>query len=389
MINGVAAGRIPANARFIEHIDRCLTCRACEAVCPNHVAYGKLVDDARAMITTMPVASAGTAGKTHHVVRKSGLRIFLEREFILKPWRFDTLRPLLHFYQRSGLQKWVRKSGLLARSPLARLEMQIPSRNDARLPASTTTTWQAIYPATGSTLRGEVGLFLGCVARLADTETTHAAIRVLNRLGYTVHIPPDQTCCGALHSHSGDRLSATRLAQQNIAAFHHSGLQAIISTASGCGAQLAEYPSSPDPENKSFAAKAIDILAFLAQTDGWEKLDIKPFPHTVAVHEPCTLRNVLRGAAHSYTVLSHIPDIRLEPLAGNARCCGAAGTYFLDQPEMSAALLSDKIASAGKSDARYLATANIGCSLHIASGLNAIQSGMEVLHPVTLIARQL
>lgn len=388
MINGVATGRIPANARFIEHIDRCLTCRACEAVCPNHVAYGQLVDNARAMIAMMPATSGNPADKIQATVRKSWLRIFLEREFILKPWRFDTLRPLLHFYQHSGLQQWVRKRGLLARSPLARLEMQIPPRINARLPVRAASP-RTIYPATGSTLRGEVGLFLGCVARLADTETTDSAILVLNRLGYTVHIPPDQTCCGALHNHSGDKSSATRLAQQNIAAFPHPGLQAIISTASGCGAQLAEYPLFPGPENKLFATKATDILAFLAQTGGWEELDIKPLPHTVAVHEPCTLRNVLRGAAHAYTVLSHIPDVRLEPLAGNARCCGAAGTYFLDQPEMSADLLNDKIASAGKSNARYLATANIGCALHIASGLNAVQSGMEVLHPVTLIARQL
>lgn len=391
MINGVATGHLPVNARFIEHIDRCLTCRACEAVCPNHIAYGQLIDDARAMIATLPPTSAGTLGATKTGVRKSWLRIFLERELILKPWRFDRLHPLLRFYQRSGLQQWVRRNGVLSQSPLARLERQIPSRNDASLTEKTgaTSGWRTLYPATG-TLHGEVGLFLGCIARLADTETIHATIRVLNRLGYTVHIPPAQTCCGALHRHSGDIPSATQLAQQNIAAFTHPGLQAIITTASGCGAQLAEYHLFPALEAALFAAKVTDIHAFLATASGWEELDIRPLPHTIVVHEPCTLRNVLRGTAHVYTILGRIPEARLEPLAGNTRCCGAAGTYFLDQPDMSAALLHDKMTSASRSsNARYLATANIGCSLHIGSGLRAVQPGMEVLHPVTLLARQL
>ena len=236
LISGVASGRIPMNARFALHMDRCLTCRACEAVCPNHVAYGQLVDGARAiMMQSSSVIPGQSAG-----IQKSGLRILAEKEFIAKPARLDVLRPFLRLYQSSGLQALVRKSGVLGKTKLAVLEAQLPHIGT---PCSTfnetTESWQAIYPASGNS-RGEVALFLGCVARLADVVTLNSTIFVLNRLGYTVHVPSAQTCCGALHQHDGDMQTSVHLAQENVAAFNGLNLHAIISTASGCGAQLVE-----------------------------------------------------------------------------------------------------------------------------------------------------
>jgi len=378
LISGVASGRIPMNARFALHMDRCLTCRACEAVCPNHVAYGRLVDSARA---TMTQSSSARPGQDTGM-QKSALRALAEKEFIAKPARFDTLRPLLRFYQTSGLQAWVRKSGLLGKTKFAVLEAQLPLIDTPCLaPNKTAASWQTIYPTNGNA-RGEVGLFLGCVARLADVTTLNAAIFVLNRLGYTVHVPPAQTCCGALHRHGGDLHTATRLAQANMAAFAGLNLHTIISTASGCGVQLAEAPFD-------FSAKVVDISAFLQQTEGWNDVKISPLPHKIAVHEPCSLRNVLRGAAHPYALLARIPGACIAPLAGNDQCCGAAGTYFLDQPEMAKALLDDKMMAVNESGGHYLATANIGCALHLASALRQAGSKIEVLHPVTLLARQM
>ena len=401
LMSGVASGRIPMNERFALHIDRCLTCRTCEAVCPNHVAYGQLVGGARAML------AAGAS-------RKHWLRGLMEREFIAKPARFDKLRPLLRFYQQSGLQGLLRKSGLLGKTGLAALEAQLPAiplslalspRGEGTLTPSPAGRervgerghWQALYPATGKP-RGEVGLFLGCIARLADAATLNAAIFVLNRLGYTVHLPPAQTCCGALHQHGGDTQTAALLAQQNLTAFDGLKLQAIISTASGCGAQLAEYPTYRAQEMPAkqaasgFSAKVMDISAFLATAEGWDDVNIAPLSnqgaHKIAVHEPCSLRNVLRGAAHPYALLARIPDAQIVALAGNDQCCGAAGTYFLDQPEMAKALLDDKMVALNHSGARYLVSSNVGCALHLASGLRQAGLAIEVLHPVTLLARQ-
>jgi glycolate oxidase iron-sulfur subunit len=378
LISGVASGRIPMNARFALHMDRCLTCRACEAVCPNHVAYGHLVDGARAVMTQSASARPGQGAG----IQKSGLRSLAEKELIAKPTRFDALRPLLRLYQTSGLQAWVRKSGLLGKTKFTVLEAQLPL---VGIPYSTSNktiqSWQAIYPASGDT-RGEVGLFLGCVARLADVATLNAAIFVLNRLGYTVHVPPAQTCCGALHRHAGDMQTSMQLAQENMAAFAGLNLHTIISTASGCGVQLAEAPFD-------FSAEVVDISAFLEKAEGWNDVKISPLPHKITVHEPCSLHNVLRGATHPYALLARIPGACIVPLAGNDQCCGAAGTYFLDQPEMAKALLDDKMIAVDKRGGRYLATSNVGCALHLASALRQAGSKIEVLHPVTLLARQI
>ncbi|SCX39083.1 (Fe-S)-binding protein [Nitrosospira sp. Nsp1] len=407
LMSGVAGGRIPMNERFALHIDRCLTCRACESVCPNHVRFGQLIDGTRAMMAS-PSKPLGGSTQTP----KSWFRRWVEHEVIGKPTRIDMLRPLLRFYQRSGMQKLLRKSGLLGKTKLILLEAQLPRIDKPySLPGGSnfSGSWQAVYPATGQP-RGEVGLFLGCVARLTDIATLNATIVVLNRLGYTVHVPPAQTCCGALHQHSGDRQTAAQLAHRNISAFDGLNLEAIISTASGCGVQLAEYSIlSPSPGSKEsaaeweagngcagdmlpskrFSAKVMDISAFLAIAEGWDGITLAPLAHKISVHEPCSLRNVLRGSASSYALLARIPGAQIAPLAGNDQCCGAAGTYFLDQPEVAKVLLHDKIAAVNASGARYLATSNVGCAMHVASALREAGSVIEVLHPVTLIARQM
>jgi glycolate oxidase iron-sulfur subunit len=430
LMGGVTSGRIPMNARFALHMDRCLTCRACEAVCPNNVRFGQLMDKTRALLEpSRPYIPNG------EVTVKPWLRKLVERELIAKPERLDALRPLLRFYQRAGLQKWMRKYSLLGKGKLALLEAQLPFVDQPRAPAgkANAQSWQRIYPSSGKH-RGDVGLFLGCVARVTDVETINSAIVVLNRLGYTVHLPAQQTCCGALHRHGGELETAQKLAEQNIRAFEELtaeltsqglNLQAIISTASGCGAQLAEYfflPASQPLENHpaalqgvedcspgesgwssrtgSFSVKIMDINAFLAAAEGWHDIKFKPLPCKIAVHEPCSLRNVLRGGKHPYKLLEHIPEAQVIPLPGNNQCCGAAGTYFADQPKMAQMLLNDKLAALNASGARYLATSNVGCATHIGCGLRAtgatnseagseLHPDIEVVHPVTLLARQI
>lgn len=378
-MRGVASGHIPINLRFIQHIDRCLTCRSCEVVCPNHVAYGQLIDKTRSMIATSVPASSN--GKT--LTRKFWLRKLIEKEFIAKPTRFDKLRLLLFFYQKLGLQRLLKKLDILRKTKLAELNAQLPKINLPRTFSSKTDiskSWERIYLPIGKPC-GEVGLFLGCVARLTDAETINASIYVLNRLGYTVHIPSMQTCCGALHQHGGDTKTAMQLAQQNVAAFDGLNVNAIITTTSGCSIRLADYHSD-------FSAKVIDISKFLVSADGWHDIKIAPLQDKILVHDPCTLRNILRSSKYPYELLMRIPKIQVTPLAGNDQCCGAAGTYFLDQPVMAKALLNDKI-SAISNDTRYLVTSNIGCNMHISSALQNTIPELEILHPVTLLARQM
>ena len=164
-------------------------------------------------------------------------------------------------------------------------------------------------------------------------------------------------------------------------AFDGLNVTAIITTSSGCNIRLADYHSE-------FSAKVIDISKFLISADGWHDIKISPLQNKVLVHDPCTLRNILRSSKYPYELLMRIPEVQVTPLTGNDQCCGAAGTYFLDQPVMARALLNDKISKIDN-DARYLVTSNIGCNMHIASALRDKIPELEILHPVTLLARQM
>lgn len=376
LMNGVANGRIALNARFIQHMDRCLTCRACEAVCPNSVSYGRLIDETRALIADQ--------SKSAVAVRKSNWRVALERLLLTQPARLDRLRRLLHFLQK---REWLRKSSLIENNRILKFIVQLPvvkfpyaAATGGENTASNSSAWRAVYPAQGEK-RGEVALFLGCVARVTDVTTLNSSIYVLNRLGYTVHIPRDQACCGAIYQHSGALEQANELVRRNKSAFAE--FDTVISTASGCGVQLMESGVAGEQ------GKVIDISHFLMAAKGWESIDIVPLAQKILVHEPCSLRHVLREQAYPYQLIARIPGAAVVPLAGNDQCCGAAGTYFIDQPEIADMLLQDKITAVKESKAQYLVTSNIGCAMHMANGLYEKGIHVEVLHPVTLLARQM
>lgn len=371
LMRGVLEGQIPANERFAEHIDLCLTCRACEAVCPSSVAFGRLIDGVRSTVKFKRAAESP----------RPRLARLAMNQLIAKPRRIEAVGRMLRLYQRSGLQTLVRKSGLLARLSLAAWERQLPF-------LAKPVRWRQVYPAAGRE-RGTVGLFLGCVARIADVATLQATIFVLNRLGYAVHVPEKQTCCGALHQHLGESDGALELANQNLSAFGGIKVSAVITTASGCGAHLQEYHLAGGEGAAGFSSKVMDVNAFLDQADGWDGIKIEPLAERIAVHEPCSQRNVMRAAADAYRLLRRIPQAVVEPLAGNDQCCGAAGMYFLAQPDMAARLREDKICAILTSGAKIVATSNVGCAMHLAVATGTTGTTVEIVHPVTILARQL
>lgn len=359
LMQGVQERRIPANARFLAHIDLCLACRACENVCPNKVEYGLLINGVR-----------GVVEKSRHrsVWQRLGRRVLMDGV---------ATRPAMLRVVGGALCAWQSMAGSV--DGLMRLS---PVRLAARLPSlRPQPVWEAVYPALGE-VRGEVGLFLGCVARVADVETLLAAIFVLNRLGYAVHVPPRQGCCGAMHASQGAPDKVRAFEEQNLQAFAGVNVSAVISTAAGCGAALKSYP-------QDFAGRVRDISEFLGEAGGWEAAGIVPLEEKVAVHEPCLMRNVLHCQGQPYDLLRRIPGATVVPLAGNDQCCGAAGTYFLTQPAMAASLLADKIEAVKAGGTRILASSNIGCAMHLAAGLKAEGIEVEVAHPITLLARQM
>ncbi len=359
LMQGVLEQRIPANERFMSHIDLCLACRACENACPNNVEYGRLIYGVRGVVEKS---------------RQRSLRQRLGRHILVDG---VATRPTMLRLAGGALRTWqamAGKAGGLMRFGLVRLASRLP-------PLRSQPVWKAVYPATGK-VRGEVGLFLGCVARVADVETLSASIFVLSRLGYTVHVPPRQGCCGAMHAGLGESEKVRAFEEQNLRAFAGVNVETVISTATGCGTALKSYP-------QDFAGRVKDISEFLSEADGWEEAGIAPLAEKVVVHEPCLMRNVLHCQDKPYDLLRRIPGASIVPLAGNDQCCGAAGTYFLTQPDMAASLLADKIQAVKASGARILATSNIGCAMHLAAGLKAAGIEIEVVHPITLLARQM
>jgi glycolate oxidase iron-sulfur subunit len=260
------------------------------------------------------------------------------------------------------------------------MESLLPRIDNARLK----------YDETATDGRQSVALFTGCVTETLDQTTLVAGQRLLTQLGYDVLIPSGQTCCGALYQHEGEPAKSVKLMQQNLRAFDIADTQAVVSMASGCGAQLTEYPKYICGEwAHQFAQRHKDICQFLAEQEWPPHLKLSALKAKVAVHSPCTLSHVLKQAEHPMTLLARIPEIELFDLPDNARCCGAAGSYVLLQPGMADELLADKMAHMERLRPDVVVTSNIGCALHFKSGLRKAGYNIEVMHPVSLLGRQL
>ncbi len=369
LMRALAQSNLAPSAKLEQHLQHCLVCRACEKACPSYVPYGQLIDAAHALIAAR--RSAAYAGTP--VLRFLGW-------LISGPGHLFRVGKILYCYQRSGIQHLLRASGLLRLAGIAKLDALLPSLAAPR-------RLHSFYPAQGIQ-KGGVSLFIGCIAQIADLKTHEAAIRLLNALGYDVHIPAQQTCCGALHLHAGDTETAKRFMRRNLEAFG-AGTGTVLTTASGCGALLHEYSMHLEtPSATAFGTRVMDISEFLARAD-WSRLSLRPLPQRIAVHDPCTLANVLRREKAPYALLRMIPQAEIAPLPENSLCCGGAGAYSLTQPEMADLLRAAKIQQLKYVKPDILATSNIGCALHLAAGLREMGLDIKVVHPVVLIERQL
>ncbi len=372
LMQGLISGRLDLSAHLEAHLDHCLGCRACEAACPSGVPYGELIDAARADIESRRARPLG----------QQAIRNLLE-DIVLDKRLRRVLGVLLYIYRRSGLQRLLRWTGLLSRFGLVSLDRLV---NPFPAPHS----WKSYYPPKTEE-RGQIALFTGCIADAVDQATLHATVNVLTRLGIGVHVPPNQACCGALHLHAGKPEEARALARRNLAAFASIHVDAVLFAAGSCGVQLTEYPRLLDEDGQAvqFSGTVKDVIPFLNSLEWPEHVRLAPLPARVAIHEPCSVTHVLRRRGQAQALLSRIPGIELVPLPENNRCCGAAGSYMITQPEMAQALLADKLAHLGHVAPAILATSNLGCALHLQAGIREAGLDIEVAHPVALIERQM
>ncbi|MEA3412495.1 MAG: (Fe-S)-binding protein [Pseudomonadota bacterium] len=370
LIRAFGDGSLPVTGRLTEHLDNCLSCRACEAVCPARVPYGALLDNARAtLLDTRPAAS-----------RFSGR---MGRGLVTNRLALALASTLLAVYRKTGLQRLLRASGLARLSKrVARLERMLsPAQATAGKPAG-----QFEPPSRRAPV---VSLFRGCVSRITDADTLRACEAMLERLGFRVEVPRRQTCCGALHLHAGDRRSAAVFLERNIQAFGRDATNAIVSAATGCGVQLHEAaPELCGAPGEALSRRHADISVFLARHPWPDSLQLSPLKRRVAIHTPCSQANVLGGVEEMTNLLSRIPDIDLAELADNRLCCGAAGSHMLTHPRMADELARDKVSLIRASGANIVVTSNVGCRMHLQGAASASGLNLEILHPVTLLARQ-
>ena len=353
LIQGLATRTLGPSPRFLEHVDTCLGCRACESVCPADVAFGQIMDEGRALVRERR-PDFGLSPVARLFARPRGVRL---------------IRTLFAMARRAGV---------------VRLGKRLPGRvgklaallgPDAR---PFTGVREALPPGnTSAENTDEVHLFAGCVQSIVDGRTLEDARTVLEAAGYRVRVPAGQGCCGALPGHGGDPQWAADLAAANRQAFG-TGQQPIVSLATGCSATLLDNPHA------GFSGRIRSIEALVKPR--LDRLSLGPLAGRALVHQPCTQRNVTGGFADTLALLQAIPGLRVEPMPGNDRCCGAAGDHLVRHADQAAALASPKVRSLRESGATFAVTSNIGCALHLG---RAAGHAPPALHPVSLLARSL
>ncbi len=371
-IEAAKRGAIPLRSQSLRtHLSLCLACRACETACPSGVAYGRIIEGARA---ALPPPSGWQGALQNSVLRG----------IFTRPGLLSTAGLAMRLYQGTGLVSAVRAVGLPGR--LGEMERLLPRAQGPIWQGSLPTR----YAARGSR-RLRVALIRGCVMQQFFARTNEATARVLAENGCEVVAPAAAGCCGALHVHAGDRETARRLARRNIDAFLALDADLIVINAAGCGSTLKEYGEllADDPVYAAraaiFAAKMRDVNELLAA------LPLRRPRAALAVRvtyqDACHLAHAQGVRAQPRAVLSAIPGLELVELSGSDNCCGSAGIYNVTQPATAQALLERKMDAVAATKADFLVVANPGCAIQIGAGIRQRGLAMRVVHPVDLLDR--
>lgn len=374
LMRAVNEGRLEITPRVVSHWETCLECRACEAMCPSGVPYGRLMERTRAQ-----VARKGKRSFMQKVMARVFLRWVLPHQRRLAFGFF-----LLRLDQRSGL-RWLKQRTLLRVLPwrLRRLEEQLP-----RVTGRSFGPRREVYRARGQQ-RMRVGLLSGCVMPLMQGSTMEAAVRVLTRNGCEVSVAVGQGCCGALNVHAGDLETARRLARRNIDTFLDADVERIVVVSAGCGSAMKEYGQllGDDPVYVERAARfgemTVDVTELLAT------LPLEPprgeLPLRATYQDPCHLVHAQRISQPPREILESIPGLELVEMEESSRCCGGAGTYSMLQADLSSRLLRNKMERVMATGADVVATANPGCMMQLETGVRTQGVDIPVMHVVDVL----
>jgi len=396
IMRALSEGRAAVEPAALHHLDLCLDCRACETACPSGVQYGALLEQTRARL--------------HHERPPGGFRQRLIGYFLRRIVTDSTrLRRWMRSYawlDAIGLAEHLRSSGLSER-----LGMPLPPPG---VVVPRVAPLQLHYPRQiGDTAQGtlprRVLLLPGCATEAMTPMTNRAAIHLMIRRGFDVDTPPAQSCCGALHLHLGDEEEAKRLARRNVAALPEGDFP-VVTCAAGCGAMLKQYGSllRADPEWREraarFSRRVRDIHELLvsagtpSSSPSPKQTAAAPIgmtatpggrPLRVVYHDACHLCHAQNIRRPPRDLIQSQLGVTLIPLEESEMCCGAAGSYAVTQPEMSARLARRKWRHLLAAAPDVVTAANVGCILQLLQYAPPEAAGIRVVHPVELLDQAL
>ena len=345
------------------YLDKCLGCLGCVTACPSGVPYGELITTYRGW--SEPQRQRSPFQKL--------FRLAIQ-ETLPYPTRF---RVAARLGQLGKLMKPLLPP--LLKAPLELLPNGLPKPEP--LPA--------VVPAEGER-RARVAFLAGCAQQVLQPNFNRATLRVLAQNGVEVVIPPGQSCCGALAMHTGERARALQFARNNLAAFA-GDYDAILTNAAGCGSGLKEYPllfqgEAEEAQARQLAAKVKDVSVFLVEL-GLKEVPPLQQPLKVAYHDACHLAHAQQVRAEPRQLLQSIPGLELLEIPEGELCCGSAGTYNLEQPQIAAILGERKARHILATGAELVVTGNIGCFTQIQSHLRKLGREIPVLHTLELLER--
>ncbi|MED4205416.1 (Fe-S)-binding protein [Neobacillus mesonae] len=391
LVKMVGEGKMTDLSIMEEPMDLCLGCRACETACPTGVQYGEILEGARSVLKKSkksPMLQTILLNKvipSHKMMEQAGNAFWL--------------------YEKSGMQTILRKSGLLDKLPahLGTFESIIPAavspKERARFPKRVQMESPGIMAQTGTDQNGEkrekkytVAFFTGCIMDAMFRRINQLSVELLAKAGCEVVMMENQTCCGALHAHTGDMKESKKLAKQNIAAFEKENVDFIVNNAGGCGAMLKEYDRllEDEPEwlerAKEFAGKNKDISEVLILCGGIPVINHPP--EKVTYQRSCHMTNVQKVKIEPVQLIKSIPNVELIEMNEGDMCCGSAGIYNIVNYETSMEILDRKMWNVKDTLATTILTTNPGCLLQMKLGVKreGLTQKVRVLHLVEFLA---
>ena len=341
LIKAFAENKLQASTSLEQHIQSCTGCLSCQQICPAKVNYQDILDSGKTLYRSELSLMTRTAHKlainmsTHALGHK-------------------TLRLAKHFKRVLPTNRYTE---LLNHLDYQVIEPEIADKNPTH-----------------------VCIFTGCTGNVFDTQTLNSLIQILDAIGVKASLTTNTLCCGAISQHSGLPEKANDSINQLKKYLAAKNVNTLLSFASGCGRQLNEQLTDN-------SVRHIDALTWLCEQPSFQKSTYASTNKKVLVHSPCTLQNETRQITHN--ALKKIPNIELLEFNDNLDCCGAGGIQLTSPEQSNELLLESKINSINNIKPDMIVSSNIGCALNFKLGLDNTNLDIEVIHPLTLLARQL